>query len=442
MAAPETDDRRALLQLLCFLNRPDLTPGLIDQAFEIEGRDIGEGLGTTILEHRTEAGPFTGLESVSAVPGIGPTRQSLMLQVATQGGLEGLTEPEPLRLTRLPSVLRDVGIALIGDACSPTATRLDRAGRRLLRAATFDPSLEAGGKGFVAAAEAARDGRPATLQPGLLHLLKAPAPARAVELLEPTERGGLSLLDERLAAARRHLGMWAASTWLAEAGPQRGADAARALGAPAPVASAFGYLAPNACRIGDAQLTQAGVALVGAAAALEQHLPVLVFVLGFCQDDCTPGAKRNCQANELYIVPGRRDATDKQDFGEALAFLRGFSLIPGKTVSPGGKAMMRQIAKNLAAPKTAQDKKMVKLYGYDVYMRLTYQQCVKGFCGAYWTEASKIVQVDPPKGKEGGDTAGQKEGWRPSIIEALGKNKARTAGQLAEFARLAEKQCP
>lgn len=92
----ETRERK----LLDFLNL-DLDEETIDQAFEVEGRDIGEKIASYIRETRQnllETGRgFQTQEDILAVKQIGPERLEIMLAIAESGGLDEVLDEQLVR---------------------------------------------------------------------------------------------------------------------------------------------------------------------------------------------------------------------------------------------------------------------------------------------------------------------------------------------------------
>ncbi|HUF60914.1 MAG TPA: hypothetical protein VMN36_02460 [Verrucomicrobiales bacterium] len=428
-------------KLIAFLNLPDLTFEQIDRAFEEEGKDIGSRLGGRILEFRSGRGPFRDASTVRAVTGIGPARLALMVRMAEAGALDPLLPPSVVAppLSFLPAAVQRMGEALIGATCTPLHLRLERTALAAFAVSTDLPKLAPAGAEFSAAAEALRQGRPSPSLDTLAAVLQIPVSKKFLTAIPIELRDDWRLLDSQLRLFNESMDRFRAATWIDALGPTRSADLIRFVRGDS-VASAVAGLAPSACRIAGAALLDGGVLLLGAAEQLTLLMePVILSLLGFCEDACTLGDTRNCEATDVVFAPKGRDSTDEADFQNSIRFLTVFSYaIPGKYLSPGGKTLIREITAGLAKIKDAKDKQLAQLGGYSVFVRLEFEECVSGLCGNYWKKKSRVVEIDPPPGKQ--NTIGT--GWQKSLIEGLGNDERATARQLEEFKSLAERQCP
>ncbi len=428
-------------KLVAFLNLPDLTVDQIDSAFEEKGRDIGSRLGGKILEFRSVSGPFRDANAVRAVTGIGPARLALMVRMAETGALDPLLPSSVVAppLSFLPNTVQRMGEALIGAACTPLHLRLERTAQAAFSVSADVPKLGPVAAEFSAAAEALRQGRPSPSLNTLGDVLQIPVSRKFLAAIPTELRDDWRLLDAQLRQFNDFMDRFRAATWIDALGPTRSADLIRFVRGDA-VASAVAGFAPSACRIADAALLEGGVLLLGAAQQLTVLMePVILALLGFCEDACTLGETRNCAATDVVFAPKGRDSTDAADFQNSIRFLTVFSYaIPGKYLSPGGKTLIREITGGLQKIKDAKDKELVQLGGYSVFVRIEFEECVSGLCGNYWKKKSRVVEIDPPPGKQ--NTLGT--GWRRSLIENLGQDERATARQLEEFQSLAETQCP
>lgn len=428
------------LKLIAFLNLRDLTPQVVEEAFATLGRDVDVRLGARMIERRQQAGAFTDLRSVLAVSGIGPGRLRRMLAAAEQGRLDPYLPPEvalpPLR--RLPPVIRRMGEALLADPCLPTHLRLSRAAQEARAVGEFLPMMLRAAADLDAAAGALRRGEASPRLEDLSRVFKIPVSRAFLSALPEELRPEWRLLDTQIARFQEAMGRFVGATWLDAGGVSRAGEIggfARGEG----VAADLRLIAPMACRIADAALIEAGLLLLGMARQLEVLIVPVLFALSFCSDACSLGDTQNCTATDVVFVPNGREATDAEDFKDAVNFLNVLSwTIPGKYLSPGGKSLIREITSGLKDIKDAVDKNLVRLNGYSVFVRLEYEECVSGLCGNYWRKTTTTIEVAPPAGKK--HQIGP--GWRASVIERLGENERETAEQLREFQRLAERQCP
>ncbi len=99
--------------LSAFFQQPMLTPEFIDQAFEQTGRDIGDVTGAALLQAAAE-GQLATRDDFLQVPGVGPKKLSIMLNLAASGLLfqaaPGPGKEALLFLNGVPEIIAELAL--------------------------------------------------------------------------------------------------------------------------------------------------------------------------------------------------------------------------------------------------------------------------------------------------------------------------------------------
>jgi len=338
----------------------------------------------------------------------------------------------------LAARMRRAAEAMIGDGSSAVPLRLRKAARALRSEGESSAKLNAVADELESAANALDAGLAVPHLTEFSKILQMPISGNFYARIPTQHLSEWRLMHNNVSQVRESLARFSGAAWLASVGPTRAETLTVLLTGDQRLASDLAVLSTRAAAMAESALLDAGVALMGVSRLMYAPFGVMLAAFGICDDDCVLGQTQDCTASEVTFAPYGDSDTDSADFDHALAFLKILSYTPKVPLSPGGGSMIREIVKGLRKLKEASDKLAKDLDGYSVFVRLTYQECVSGYCGTYWSDKSKVVEVPPPPGKK--HSLGK--GWKQSVIDNLGQDDAATAAQMAEFQKLAQKSCP
>lgn len=358
-----------------------------------------------------------------------------------------MTEPnrkipnEIHELEHLPAILHAMAESWLGNCGSSLPFRLRRSARIAEKGSSQVPKLAPVASELFEVAESIENaGAPPRLN-HLQNLLKLPAAKEFVAAIPEDSLDHWRHLNGEVAAVKTHMKMFRSASWARVRGPEAFMTWARRLRGDEDLAEDCALLAVNSTRLADAELMLAGMSLLTVSRLLSRMMEIILPLFLVCDDSdaCKLGAFNNCEAGDIFFPPYQDSPSDVEDADDAIDLLKGAGwLLPAKYLTPGGKKMIKEIADMLKKIKKRVDKKKIRLEGYGVYVVLKYEECVGGMCGNHWAEKTKVVKIDPPAGKK--HQLGK--GWKASVVEDLGKNKANTERQMRQFKQLAEASCP
>ncbi len=347
-----------------------------------------------------------------------------------------------------------IGDALVEPCSDSIAMRLRKASNRARSIAAEDPDILFIADSLHNAALSAESGKPDRSLSPLFGLLKLPLPKEFAQSIPDKSRLYYQELRKELLYSANALERFQQVSLLSGFGPSRVVRLYETFSHSEIDTTPLAILASKSDILRHSYLIDAGYHLLQAATILpmvDSSLLAARNTRGACTNECTEGSKRNCQAGEIAFIPHGKTA-DLEDFDDMLTLisiistLSNFNPIAGGGPSIPGGAALEVISDQLEDLQNTADSRLIQAGGYDVYVKVSYEVCTKGFCKTFWEEKEKIVQVTPVDENDRHIPNGVHKGWSSNVIESLTSPTTPQAAQRAkeqfqEFKDLAEQLC-
>jgi hypothetical protein len=357
-------------------------------------------------------------------------------------------------VSQISDLLCAIGEAFVDQCSGSIAMRLRKASYRARLLAADDSDFQLIADSLYSTFLSAESGKPDKSLSPLIGLLNLPVTEEIVHSMPEKYLPYYQELRAELQNSANALERFQEASFLTSFGPSRVVRFFESFSHSGIDITPMAIMVSKAENLRYASLIDAGFHLLRAATMIPMVGSTLLATRntrGACTDDCTQGSKRNCQAGEIAFIPHGKTA-DLEDFDDMLTLisiistLSNFNPIAGGGPSLPGGAALEVISDQLEDLQNTADRRLIQAGGYDVFVKVSFEICTKGFCKTYWEEKEKIVQVTPVDENDRHIPNGVHQGWSSHVIESLKSPSTPQAVQSAqeqfqEFKDLAEQLC-